>query len=141
MRVYDALQERVHPQGLAGLPAGGGSTASAATCATPTVSGAPSRAIDGVVHLAAYQDYMPDFSTYFAVNTVGTALLFEIAVSLRLPLRKIVLASSQAVYGEGSYRCGGCGTVHPPARSGSSSPGATGRSAAPPAGAPPNPCP
>ena len=27
--------------------------------------------IDGIIHLAAYQDYMPDFSTFHHVNTVG----------------------------------------------------------------------
>ena len=116
VRVYDALQERVHPRGWpAHLPAGidrvRGDVRDAEALRRAL------QGIDGVVHLAAYQDYMPDFGTYFAVNAVGTALLFEAIVSGRLPVRKIVLASSQAVYGEGSYRCGACGTVHPPARS------------------------
>ncbi len=115
VRVYDALQERVHPRGWPDyLPAeidrirGDVRDADALRRAL--------EGVDGVVHLAAYQDYMPDFGTYFAVNAVGTALLFEAVVAHRLPVRKIVLASSQAVYGEGSYRCGRCGTVHPPAR-------------------------
>ena len=29
--------------------------------------------VDAVVHCAAYQDYLPDFSTFFAVNAVGRA--------------------------------------------------------------------
>ncbi len=62
--------------------------------------------IDAVFHLAAYQDYMPDFSRFFHVNSVGTALLYEVAVERRMSLQKIVVASSQAVYGEGRYRCG-----------------------------------
>ena len=57
--------------------------------------------IDGVIHLAAYQDYMPDFSTFHHVNTVGATLLYELIVAEKLPVRKVVLASSQAVYGEG----------------------------------------
>jgi dTDP-L-rhamnose 4-epimerase len=61
--------------------------------------------IDAVFHFAAYQDYLPDFSTFFHVNAAGTALLYEIAVAQKLPLQKIVVASSQAVYGEGRYRC------------------------------------
>lgn len=61
--------------------------------------------IDAVYHLAAYQDYLPDFSKFFRVNAVGTALLYEIAVEKRLPLRKVVVASSQAVYGEGRHLC------------------------------------
>jgi dTDP-L-rhamnose 4-epimerase len=60
--------------------------------------------IDVVYHLAAYQDYLADFSTFFHVNTVGTALLYEVAVESRLPLQKVVIASSQAVYGEGKYQ-------------------------------------
>ena len=30
--------------------------------------------IDAVIHLAAYQDYLTDFSKFFHVNTVGTAV-------------------------------------------------------------------
>ncbi|MCK4591705.1 MAG: NAD-dependent epimerase/dehydratase family protein, partial [Candidatus Latescibacteria bacterium] len=63
---------------------------------------------DVVYHLAAYQDYLPDFSTFFQVNTVGTALLYEVAVEKRLELKKVILASSQAVYGEGCYYCSRC---------------------------------
>jgi dTDP-L-rhamnose 4-epimerase len=64
--------------------------------------------VDVVYHLAAYQDYLPDFSTFFQVNTVGTALLYEVAVEKRLELKKVILASSQAVYGEGYYYCSRC---------------------------------
>jgi dTDP-L-rhamnose 4-epimerase len=66
------------------------------------------RGLDGVsavFHLAAYQDYLPDFSKFFHVNTVGTALLYEVAVERNIALDKVVIASSQAVYGEGRYRC------------------------------------
>jgi dTDP-L-rhamnose 4-epimerase len=74
------------------------------------------RGVDAVVHLAAYQDYLTDFSTFFHVNTVGTALLYELIVQERLPIRKVVVASSQAVYGEGPYRCDVDGTVFPTPR-------------------------
>jgi len=60
--------------------------------------------VDAVFHFAAYQDYLPDFSTFFDVNAVGTALLYELIVEHRLPVRKVVVASSQAVAGEGLYR-------------------------------------
>jgi dTDP-L-rhamnose 4-epimerase len=60
---------------------------------------------DAVFHLAAYQDYLTDFGTFFHVNTVGTALLYEVAVERRLSLRKVVVASSQATYGEAKYEC------------------------------------
>lgn len=68
---------------------------------------------DAVIHLAAYQDYNLDFSTFFAVNSVSTALLFELVVEGGLPMSRIVVASSQAVYGEGVYRCSQHGAVRP----------------------------
>ncbi len=60
---------------------------------------------DAVFHLAAYQDYLADFGTFFHVNTVGTALLYEVAVERKLPIRKVIVASSQAAYGEAKYEC------------------------------------
>lgn len=59
--------------------------------------------IDAVIHLAAYQDYLPDFSTFFHVNNVGTALLYEVIVEKKLTIEKVVVAASQAAYGEGKY--------------------------------------
>lgn len=66
------------------------------------------KGVDAVYHLAAYQDYLPDFSTFFHVNAVGTALLYEIAVEQRIELAKVVVASSQFVQGEGLYVCPSC---------------------------------
>lgn len=63
------------------------------------------RGVEVVVHLAAYQDYLPDFSTFIHTNSVSTALLYEVVVKQRLSVRKVVIASSQAVYGEGKYLC------------------------------------
>ncbi len=60
--------------------------------------------VDYVFHFAAYQDYLPDFSTFFHVNSVGTALIYEIAIAKNLNIKKIVVASSQFVNGEGIYK-------------------------------------
>ncbi len=74
--------------------------------------------IDAVYHFAAYQDYLPDFSTFFHVNTVGTALLYEVIVEQKLPVRKVIVASSQSAYGEGRYQVAATGeTVMPGIRS------------------------
>lgn len=73
-------------------------------------------AVDAVVHLAAYQDLLPDFGRFFHVNSVGTALLYELIVAERLPVRKVVVASSQFVYGEGRYHCPTDGEVFPGGR-------------------------
>jgi dTDP-L-rhamnose 4-epimerase len=61
--------------------------------------------VDAVYHLAAYQDYLPDFSRFSDVNVVSTALIYEIIVAERLDLARVVVASSQAAMGEGLYRC------------------------------------
>jgi dTDP-L-rhamnose 4-epimerase len=73
--------------------------------------------VDAVVHLAAYQDYLPDFSKFFRVNAAGTALVYELIVADDLPIQKVVVASSQAVYGEGRHRCAEGHVVYPPIRS------------------------
>jgi len=74
------------------------------------------RGIDVVIHLAAYQDLLPNFSQFFHVNSVGTALLYELIVAEKLPVRKVVVASSQFVYGEGRYHCAKDGEVFPDGR-------------------------
>jgi dTDP-L-rhamnose 4-epimerase len=118
VRIIDSLQPRVHPRGKpAYVPAAAefikGDVANRADM---------ERALEGmdyVFHLAAYQDYLPDFSTFIHTNTESTALIFELAVSdpARFPLRKIVVASSQSVSGEGKYSCDAEGTIfHPDPR-------------------------
>jgi len=75
------------------------------------------RGVDVVSHQAAYQDYMPDFSRFMTVNAVGTALLYELIVENRLKIEKVIVASSQSVYGEGQYRCAEHGPFVPNPRS------------------------
>lgn len=58
-----------------------------------------------VFHLAGYADYQPDFSHFFDTNTTGTALLYEILATGVFNVKKVVVASSQAIYGEASYEC------------------------------------
>ena len=118
VRILDSLQPRVHPHGKPSyVPAEAefiqGDVANRADM---------ERALDGmefVFHLAAYQDYLPDFSTFIHTNAESTALIFELAVAdpIRFPLRKLVVASSQSVSGEGKYRCMAEETVfHPDPR-------------------------
>ncbi|MDO8281310.1 MAG: NAD-dependent epimerase/dehydratase family protein [Thermodesulfovibrionia bacterium] len=74
------------------------------------------KGVDAVYHFAAYQDYLPDFSTYFHVNSVSTALIYEIIVEKCLPVKKVIVASSQAVLGEGLYSCQEHGELIPDIR-------------------------
>jgi dTDP-L-rhamnose 4-epimerase len=62
------------------------------------------RGCDAVYHLAAFQDYLPTFSRFFDVNVTSTALIYELIVREKLPVKKVIVASSQATLGEGLYR-------------------------------------
>ena len=72
--------------------------------------------VDTVFHLAAYGGYMPEMAKFVEVNSLGTARLLETIRDRCLPVRKVVIASSQAVYIEGAVECAIHGTRHPPRR-------------------------
>ena len=84
--------------------------------------------VDAVVHLAArvgVGQSMYEIAEYTAVNSLGTAVLLE-ALAER-PVRKLVVASSMSIYGEGLYRDADGREVEPRgAHRASSSSGATG---------------
>ena len=61
--------------------------------------------IDIVFHQAAYGGYMPEISKYVHVNSLGTAQMLEVIREKNLSIRKIIVASSQAVYSEGAGIC------------------------------------
>ena len=69
--------------------------------------------IDVVFHEAAYGGYMPEMAKYVLVNSFGTAQMLEIIRDHKLPVRKVVVASSQAVYSEGAALCPEHGHVVP----------------------------
>lgn len=72
--------------------------------------------VDYVVHLAALMDLINDFSLFSETNTKSTSLIYEIIVKKKLPIKKILIASSQFVYGEGRWKCEIHGEVFPNAR-------------------------
>jgi dTDP-L-rhamnose 4-epimerase len=109
VRILDNLQPRVHPNGKPSwVPKEAefiqGDVANRADLTNALIG------MDYVIHLAAYQDYLPDFSTFIHTNTESSALIFELIVSdpKHYPVRKIVFASSQSVSGEGRYFCPAC---------------------------------
>ena len=59
--------------------------------------------VDYVYHLAAFQDYLPYFSRFVDVNVSSTARIYELIVRDNLPIKKVIVASSQATLGEGLY--------------------------------------
>ena len=72
--------------------------------------------IDIVFHQAAYGGYMPEIAKYVHVNSFGTAQMLEVIREKNLPIKKIIVASSQAVYSEGAGECPKHGLVYPPVR-------------------------
>ncbi len=72
--------------------------------------------VDVVFHQAAYGGYMPEMGKYVHVNSFGTAQLLEIIRDENLPVEKVVVASSQAVYREGAATCPVHGLVYPETR-------------------------
>lgn len=74
------------------------------------------RDIDVVFHQAAYGGYMPEIAKYVRVNSFGTAQMLEVIREQNLPIKKIVVASSQAVYSEGAGNCPEHGLVFPEVR-------------------------
>ena len=72
--------------------------------------------IDVVFHEAAYGGYMPEIAKYVRVNSFGTAQMLEVIREKNLPIKKIVVASSQAVYSEGAATCPEHGLVFPEVR-------------------------
>ncbi len=59
---------------------------------------------------------MPEISKYVHVNSFGTAQMLEIIRDENLPVRKVIVASSQAVYREGAAICEEHGLVFPETR-------------------------
>ncbi len=65
-----------------------------------------------VFHLAAavgVGQSMYEIERYVDVNVRGTANLLDVLVNNKLGVRKMIVASSMSVYGEGAYMCGKCG--------------------------------
>jgi len=69
--------------------------------------------VEVVFHEAAYGGYMPEIAKFIEVNSLGTARLLELIRDERLPVRKLVVASSQAVYREGAVACPRHGRQYP----------------------------
>jgi dTDP-L-rhamnose 4-epimerase len=81
------------------------------------------KAINGmevVLHLAAETgtgQSMYEIQHYADVNVMGSAVLLEAISQNSTSIRKIVVASSRSIYGEGLYTCSEHGDVYPGSRS------------------------
>lgn len=102
VRILDAMIEQVHAEAEAEVP-----DQAEVIRADVRDKEAVSKAlvgVDGVIHLAAevgVGQSMYEIARYVGGNDLGTAVLLEAMIGL--PIRRIVVASSMSVYGEGLY--------------------------------------
>ncbi|MCL5409251.1 MAG: NAD-dependent epimerase/dehydratase family protein [Patescibacteria group bacterium] len=104
VKILDSLQKLVHPKGKP-LYVPKDAEFIKGDVTNPVILLKALQGVDAVFHLAAYQDYLTDFSHFIHTNTESTALLFELIVQHSLPVRKIIFASSQSVAGDGKWHC------------------------------------
>src|SRR5262249_4800662 len=57
-----------------------------------------------------------EIEKYVGANTFGTAAFLEALIARRGQVKKLIVASSMSIYGEGAYECRLCGRVSPSLR-------------------------
>lgn len=119
VRVLDALVSQVHGENA--KPAYVNSEAEfiqGDVCDRRTVDSALD-GIDVVFHEAAevgVGQSMYEIERYVRANDLGTAVLLEAILERKPQIKKLVVASSMSIYGEGAYSCDDCGSVAPQLR-------------------------
>lgn len=74
------------------------------------------RDVNYVIHLAAETgtgQSMYEIKKYIDTNIGSTALLLDILANTKHQVKRVVVAESRAIYGEGKYYCKRCGDVYP----------------------------
>src|SRR2546423_724046 len=75
--------------------------------------------IDAVFHEAAkvgVGQSKYEIDRYVRANDMGKAVLLQALILFKNQIRKLIVASSMSIYGEGAYACDKCGTVYPQLR-------------------------
>ncbi len=115
VRILDNLEPQTHRRGKPAWISPDAEFIEGDLCDRETIT----KALDGidvVFHQAAYGGYMPEIAKYVHVNSLGTAQMLEVIREKNLPIKKIIVASSQAVYSEGAGICPQHGLVFPTVR-------------------------
>lgn len=119
VRVFDLLVPQVHEQGQPQYLDPEAEFIHGDVCDVDLLQRAL-KDIDVVYHEAAevgVGQSMYEIQRYVRANDLGTAALLEAVVERRSRIRKLVVASSMSIYGEGAYQYHSCGVVHPQIRS------------------------
>ena len=115
VRVLDLLVSQVHGDGAPQYLNPKAEFIRGDVCDPDTVRGALA-GIDVVFHEAAevgVGQSMYEIHRYVRANDLGTAVLLERLSEHKDQIRKLVVASSMSIYGEGAYSCARCETVYP----------------------------
>ncbi len=117
VRALDALEPQVHP---------GGKAPDYLDKRVELIKGRASdralleKALEGawgVLHLASavgVGQSMYQIARYTELNVMDTAVFFEVLSRRKEKPARLVVASSMSLYGEGLYRCAGCGSEQSP---------------------------
>ena len=111
VRILDALLPQVHPAGPPGY-LNRGAEFLRGDVRDPEAVRASLVDVDTVVHLAAavgVGQSMYEVVNYSSVNVLGTATLLEVIMNESRRPRRLIVASSMSIYGEGLYACSACG--------------------------------
>lgn len=77
------------------------------------------RGIEIVFHEAAQVGIgqsMYEIEKYVSHNSFGTAVLLDLLINTKNKVKKIIVASSMSIYGEGAYKCKRCAVIYPSLR-------------------------
>ena len=75
--------------------------------------------IDAVFHEAAevgVGQSMYEIDRYVRANDLGTGIMLQQLIAAKDRVKKLIVASSMSIYGEGAYSCRACGDVYPQLR-------------------------
>lgn len=117
--IYDSLDPQVHPNGPPSYLNPKAKFIKADVRDGKKLKEALS-GVDVVYHYAAavgVGQSMYQVFHYVDVNTGGTANLLDVLANEEHSVRKLIVASSMSIYGEGAYECGKCGVFYPRLRS------------------------
>jgi len=116
--VFDNLEPQVHPDGLPGYHNLKAVFIRGDVRSRKELKAAVMSA-DVVIHFAAavgVGQSQYQIAKYVETNIQGTANLLDILANEKHGIKKLVVASSMSIYGEGLYKCKKCGKVKPPLR-------------------------
>ena len=118
VRILDSLVSQVHEAGAPDHLNPAAEFIQGDVC-DPAIVAKSLQGIDVVFHEAAevgVGQSMYEVERYVRANDLGTAVLLEHVLKLRNKIKKLIVASSMSIYGEGAYRCADCGVVYPQLR-------------------------